>query len=136
MDSFERQIRERYAELAIPFGLPDHDFPYAIREADGTGAEHVDYDEEGHFALICTERGKAIGQRVTDDLDELMYWIFRDAAFSRAQDFELANRVSGQDSRRILFAQEQYELARISADWRDRCAAEQAELLATYPFQD
>lgn len=125
----EATVKHVAARLGEPTGLPT--FGYTV---DG-GHPHVEVDGRGYH-YVSVERGQEQRRDTTATLDELLYWIFRDATFGIAVAYELAHRVAGQDFRRILFARQVELISRLDPRWRERCADEQREILRKHPFDD
>jgi hypothetical protein len=68
--------------------------------------------------------------------DELLYWLMDDVTTSIALEFELKNRIPGQDSRRQLFAKNLELLGKLSPEWARRKESEYAQVLSRSPFRD
>ncbi|UZW57322.1 immunity 63 family protein [Sphingobium sp. JS3065] len=100
----------------------------------GDGAPYVVVSDAYYF--IVEERGIELERRKTNDIDELLYWIFCGVTFSMASDFELRNRKPGEDSRRQLFAKQEALLGQLSAQWRERKLEEHRRILTRHPFND
>jgi hypothetical protein len=58
--------------------------------------------KDGYHYYWCN-RGKVVDLNTTLDIDELIYWVFRDATMRLAYKYESLNRVIGQDQRIIAF---------------------------------
>lgn len=126
VESVAKHLAERLGE---PTGLPT--FGYSV---DGAHP-HVEVDSRGYHYVVV-ERGQEMRRDTTPSLDELLYWIIRDATFGIAVAYELAHRVAGQDFRRILFAKQVELISRLGPTWGERCAEEQREILRKHPFDD
>jgi Immunity protein 63 len=85
---------------------------------------------------VLTERGSEFERRATFDLEELIYWISSDAAFELACQYELKNRVSGQDFRRMMFAKHIELMSIVKPEWGARKAREYEAVLAQSPYHD
>ena len=95
---------------SFPYGTTPHDF----------GGSHLEFADDGKMALVATDRGMETKRRETYLLDELMYWIFKDLANSKAfyrRDAKYDYAVSQQ------IALE--ELGKVSTEWRERLRKEQ-----------
>lgn len=107
----------------------------AHRQRHDDGSLHLEFPA-GRYAVVATERGQEVSRRETSDIDELLYWLFASAAWSRGWAYELAHRHPTQDSRRIAFATTLDAIGQISPVWRTRMCDEQALILAEHPFRD
>jgi hypothetical protein len=121
------EIRARVRELVDQVGAPPGD-PVSYGGSRQDGTPHIEVGSRYHFVVF--ER------RTTDDLDELLYWIFDGVTFSMASNFEVKHRRPGEDSRRQLFAKQIEFLERLSPEWAARQDAEHAEILSRHPFVD
>lgn len=97
------------------------------------GTPHIEVGD-AYFFVTC-ERGSEFERRRTTDIDELLFWVFSTVTFSMSSDWEVRNRLAGEDSRRQLFAKQIQLLANLSADWAEREDAEHGRILAEYPFR-
>lgn len=95
------------------------EFPYGTRP-DHSGGLHLEIADDGKMALVGTDRGIETVRHETGSVDELLYWVFRDFAYSRAfhnaskdYDFEKSQQAALD------------EIAKISPEWRAKLAAEQ-----------
>jgi hypothetical protein len=96
---------------------------------------HVEVDSRGYH-LVVEDRGREQSRLTTQDVDELLFHIFKSTAFTLAGDYESRHRIEGQDSRRLLFQRQVELLSRLSSRWAEREAEEQRRVLAEYPFDD
>jgi hypothetical protein len=92
--------------------------------------------EGEHFLYIICERGEEFCRKTTDSLDEILYWILHDVISNMAIEYELNNRVSGQDHRRIIFSKIIELFGKINLSWADRAKSEINEILAHAPYND
>ncbi|MCB1022864.1 MAG: hypothetical protein KDB79_00640, partial [Acidobacteria bacterium] len=104
-----------------------------VRSDDGF--EHLEISENAYH-LVVTERGLEISRRTTSSKDEILYWMVASLAWGLATNFELHNRIPGEDSRRLLFAKQIEYLRRVNASWAERKQKEFDEILQKYPFDD
>lgn len=125
----EAAVKHVAARLGEPTGLP------TFGDSVDGGHPHVEVDGRGYHYVVV-ERGQEQRRDTTASLDELLYWIFRDATFGIAVAYELAHRVAGQDFRRILFARQVELVTRLDPRWGERCAGEQQQILRKHPFDD
>ena len=99
------------------------------------GASHLEIiDNTYHY--IATERGLELSRQITQDKDELLYWLVSELAWGMAITYEFKNRVKGQSSRRLLFAKTIENLNKANPAWAERKQKEFDEILAIHPFDD
>jgi hypothetical protein len=92
--------------------------------------------EKDHFLYISSERGYEFSRKKTSSLQELLYWIFSNVTSIMSMEYELKNRVKGQDSRRIYF-QRQIDLLRmINIEWANKAQVEIKNILISSPYVD
>ncbi|MFC6339702.1 Imm63 family immunity protein [Pseudomonas karstica] len=99
------------------------------------GSPHVEINS-GEFDYVCSERGFEIYRRRTASLDELLYWIISSVAFKLASDYELANRIFGVDSRRLIFSKYISILGQVNEEWEKKASDEVKLILINAPYSD
>lgn len=99
------------------------------------GTPHVEFKRDG-FEYISSERGYELFRKHTRSLDELLFWIISRVAFNMAVEYELHHRVTGKDSRRMIFEKYLSELSRINKEWGKKASDEIKAILITAPFVD
>lgn len=118
--------------------IPNHkevNFFISFKENNYDCMPFISIDVRGYH-LKCYERGKLIQDDVMQDLNELLYHIFRDITFEEACKFELKNRVRYQDNRRLMFSKQLELLKCINDDFANRCILELDKILQSNPFDD
>lgn len=131
------EIEAEYSRLDRIFSGSEKSpkFPYGFNR-DDNGGLHLELKLDGVMALVGTERGKETLRLETSSLEELMYWVFRNKAKSKAQSHELKNRHPTNDSRRIWFALSIKLLNSVSEQWATRLENEYEEILQKHPYRD
>ena len=134
------RLRKRYEFIADQFreavqiSDPHRIGPF-LTSPSHDGSPHVEYEGRTLF-YVRTERGSEYERRATDDPDELLYWLIRDAASAAALDWELRHRREGEDSRRQYFLLEIELLAKVSNLWAERARERQEQILRDHPLRD
>ncbi|MCG2574708.1 immunity 63 family protein [Acinetobacter sp. ME22] len=67
---------------------------------------------------MSEERGEVYFEKTTKDFEELLYWIMDNFISSYSYQFELKNRIRGQDFRRIIFEKQIELFGLISDEWK------------------
>ena len=131
------EIETEYSRLNRIFSGTDKPskFPYGFNR-DDFGGLHLELKLDGVMALVGTERGKETFRSETSSLNELMYWVFRNKAKSKAQAYELQNRHPTNDSRRIWFELSIKLLELVSEQWAKRLEYEYEQILQQHPYRD
>ena len=124
-------IRAIAAKYGLQIGLAETPL---FGTPQGDGSPYVEIGDAYYF--VVEERGIELERRETNDIDELLYWIFDGVTFSMSSDFELRNRRPGEDSRRQLFANQEELLGQLSGAWRERKQEEHKRILIHHPFND
>jgi Immunity protein 63 len=88
------------------------------------------------YHYVIRERGEILEDRKTQELDELLCWIFDDVMFIMAMEFEKRHRVPNHDFRRILFNHQLELLQAVDPAWRKKREDDIAMILSHSPFQD
>ena len=103
--------------------------------SEQSGRPHVEiYDHSYHY-VVC-ERGQEFERRITNDVYELLYWIFADITFELACSYELGHRQAGKDTRRLLFQKQEELLSILDIEWSKRKERDYVEILKHHPFND
>ena len=118
-----RSILHREPVAWADFGV-DEDF----------GSCHVRIDDRYHW--IGMERGQECAHQVTDDIDDLLFWIISSNAVGTAGKWEMEHRHPTDDFRRLYFARAVELLARVKPEWAARQQAIWDEVLTRHPFVD
>ncbi|WP_417813918.1 Imm63 family immunity protein [Thalassospira alkalitolerans] len=123
----------------LVFHLGDKiDAPYAstiiFDSSPQNGRPHLEIKGD-EFHYICEERGLIIHDNKTNNIDELLYWIFQNISFEMALDYEFKNRKKGQDTRKILFSKQLEILQKISEKWKLKRQEEINGILKFNPFK-
>lgn len=121
---FDKISEHDNLEHYIQFGPTDEDcMPYV--GIDGKG-----------YHIKCFERGIQIEDNVTENLDELFYWIFSSVTSSIAAEYELKNRIRYLDNRRLMFSKQLELLEKIDTAYTLKCRSEIHEILKNHPYDD
>ncbi len=136
MSNIEETIKRAYADARYRFSGASGDFPISFFVPDDLREKHIEYDANGKISLVYTSRGKERYRKITYDVSELIYWLFRETAFAKAKMYEFKHRHPTDDPRRIWFPKAIEEIAKISPTWAKRMQREQDEMLKETPFND
>jgi hypothetical protein len=128
------EVRRDYSRYAKAWGI-DNELPLGTVPMHD-GRPHLEFYPDGRAAYVTTDKGVETSRKETNDVDELLFWIFEEPAYARAWEYEKQHRNPDADSRRIAFPKALEEIGKLSTAWRDRMAAEQEEILRHNPFYD
>ena len=117
------QIRQQIRTYGAMIDAPPQMLTVFI-QPQGDGTPFVVVEEDG-YRYIIEERGMIFEERKTKDVNLLMYCCY-----------ELANRESQRDPRRIIFAKELELFEIINKSWRQLKKSELDEILKNNPFDD
>jgi hypothetical protein len=87
-------------------------------------------EHDGALSYVAVERGEEVERRTTNDLDELLYWVFEGVTSRMANGWELEHRVEGADSRKLRFIKQFELLGRLNSSWVDRRRSVLRDVLA------
>lgn len=99
------------------------------------GAPYIEIGKEG-FEYISSERGYEIFRRVAPSLDILLYWIFERVTSRLAMEYELKNRIEGQDSRRVYFSRKIELMSVLDPRWAEMLGHDIERILSSAPYVD
>ena len=94
------------------------------------------YIDEGKYHYVAMERGREVEHFKSDDLEDVLYFLFANATHSITVDYEAENRIENQSFRRILFAKQLELLGKIDGDYFLRRKLEIEEILKISPYRD
>ncbi len=87
-----------------------------------------------HYVIV--ERGQEFERKSTENIHELLYWIFESITFNMAIDYEFKNRIEDLDSRRIAFKKQEELLNLLNPDWKNTLENKHKLILEKHPFDD
>ncbi len=98
------------------------------------GSAHIENIAGGKYRYVYSERGSEYDEKITDNVEDIFYWIYSDATFTMASDWEVKNRIENQDFRILLFQKQLDLLSSINEDF-SKIRKKQIELiLKNHPF--
>jgi len=127
-------IKEEVLKLAQEINAPSVLLPTFGVNKDFAQPE-IRVDVKGYHYVII-ERGTELKHQIVRDIDRLFYLTFKDITFSMACDYELNNRIEGQDFRRILFSKQLELLNKINDRYYAFRRKEIDDILVKNPFND
>lgn len=127
-------IKSRYYVIARRLGAPKRHVMFATQPT-GFGDPHVEKLDDT-YAYVVSERGHEIERRVTQDSDELLYWLVSDLTWSMASEYELSHRSENTDFRRLLFRKHLELLSLANPKWSEAKRNEYDLVLRAHPFSD
>ncbi len=124
-------IAERYSRI---INAPiDQLLTFGLSRDDGTPNVEI---SEPFYSYVANDRGiKSINRR-TQDIDELLYWVFTDICFNLAVDYEFYHRNPMVDPRRMIFAYQLELINRLNRKWYSKTKKEIKEILDIAPYVD
>lgn len=128
-------IKKTVGELATKISASEillPTFGYSIDEAH----PHVEVDDKGLLHYVTVERGQEQSRETTDEVNTLLYWIFKDVTFSMACNYELKNRIEDKDCRRLMFEKQEELLGILTDAWKRKQEEEHRRILEKNPFDD
>ena len=130
ISTIRKQVR-KYGEL---IDAPSH--LLSIRTtSDGFGTPYIEIDEKG-YNYVVSERGTEFERRHSKDVTKVLYWILKDIVFILASEYEIENRRSDEDFRRILFAKKIELMEILDHNYAKWLRAELDKILEEHPFED
>ncbi len=127
------QVKRKAIEYCKRLGISESVLP--LFGVNGDDAVSV-YITQSGYRLEYSERGRRDLIIETEELDTLLYYIFRYITSDMAGAYELNNRDPTKDSRRIRFAKQIELLTILSSDWAERERQDHSGILANHPFDD
>jgi hypothetical protein len=100
------------------------------------GSAHIEDLPGGGYRYVCTERGAEYNERITDNPQDILYWLYQDVTFEMACRWEINNRITGRDARRLIFSKQLELLRVIGEEYALRREKEMETILLAHPFKD
>ncbi|MGF1923763.1 MAG: Imm63 family immunity protein [Bacteroidia bacterium] len=128
-------IKKKVNELALKINAPTNLLP-SYGQQTWDAHPYIEVDSLGFMFYIISERGQEYERKMTNKIDELLYWVFANVTFSIACAYELKNRIEDKDCRRMMFDKQEQLLGQLNDNWRQKENAEHQSILRTNPFDD
>jgi hypothetical protein len=109
-------IKKKVDEYALKINAPSNFLPF-YGSTMNDGVHYIEVDNLFMYYKF-SERGYEFENKFTDNLDELLYWIFESVTRVMASVFTSENNVLDLDSRRILFAKQEELLGVLNKSWQ------------------
>lgn len=127
-------IKQKIIELGALIDAPIREL-ILLEKPSGDGTPYIEIiNDEYHY--VSSERGMEISRRITNEVDELLYWIFKRAASAMASTYEFQNRIENIDSRRINFAKQIEIMEKLNGTWANLMKDEIEKILQSAPYDD
>ena len=91
-------------------------------------------DEAYHF--VAMERGKVVVQHDSTDVNDILYYVFKEITSTLATRYEVKHRKEDEDCRRGWWKEQLRLLEMINPQFARICYQEINQILKNYPFQD
>lgn len=130
-----KNIKDKVDSLASQIDAPTDLLPTYGYSKD-FGYPHIEIDDLGRPSYVIVERGQEIERRTTNNIDDLLYWVFSSVTFSMATNFELKNRIEDKDSRRLIFEKQEELLGILNKTWSQKESEKHRLIISKYPFDD
>lgn len=128
LSDIETQVKNLSEVIDAPVSLiPSFGFSRDL------GYPHVDVTSTGYHYII-TERGVELERKSSTNLDDLLYWIFRDVTSSMAIKYEMENRRENQDFRILLFEKQIELMSKLDTQFGNRLRSEIDQIIKLSPF--
>ena len=122
-------LHQRVLDLAHHHGWPERLLPIVYARDNDT--PYVEVDQRG-FHLATYDRGQAHGERQTQDLEEMLYWVAELVTFHMASE-EVARGISHFDEfAPRLLARQDSMLAEMNPQWHQRWLTDATSHAAFY----
>ncbi|WP_313654528.1 Imm63 family immunity protein [Pantoea sp.] len=128
------ELQKKVDELVFKAGLPRLSVNLCTTPA-GDGTPYISFENE-MYNYVFSERGYEFSRKITDSTDELLYWIMSGLAYKIAFQYELENRISGEDGRRIAFPKYIELMTKMNLSWKSKAGDEIEKTLAANPYDD
>lgn len=128
------KIKLELEEMAKVINAPQAYLP-TYHWSEGSGRPHIEVRDDGYH-FVVSERGHESQRKVTQDLDDILYWSISGATFSVAGQYELNHRIPDQDFRRLLFQKDLELLEKVNKEFAFKRKTEIDQILEKQPYND
>lgn len=128
-------IKKEVEHLASKINAPVNYLPTYGYSRD-SAYPHIEVHDAGFMHFVIVERGNDLYRKITDKLDELLYWIFDVVTSCMASDFEEENRTENKDGRRIRFKRQLDLFGILNESWKQKKSEEFQNILRDHPYSD
>lgn len=128
------EIKESVILLAKKINAPITEIlTFGICRDDGTPCVQISQDS---YYYIARDRNTITFQKRTNNLDELLYWIFCGITSEMAYTYAINNLDGNSYSRKGKFSKQIELLEEIDKKWSEKRKKEIQELISKYPDKD
>ena len=135
---FVEQLTDAMREAGTKIGLPS-DSPLYPTVSDGVNfypdGRNI-YVDGNEYHCVGFDRGRMGRHHHSSDLKTILYYVFDPIVFSLARKYEIARRVKGPDSRRMIFAKQMELMGQIDPNFAKKLSDDLEKVLKKYPYQD
>ena len=130
LPDIRKKIESKAQLINAPIdSLPTYDKP------QGDGRPYIELYSLG-YNFIISERLVELERRTTNDIDELMFWVFDGITHEMAIQQELRERKENEDFRRKLFSIQVHLMEKISLGFANKLKMKIDDILKVSPYND
>ena len=130
IEDLKKNIFDLGGKISAPLSLVS----FADRPTN-SGRPHVEM-KGGKYHYVITEKGEELDRRISDQKEDILYWIFKDITSELASEYEQKNRKGSVDFRRLKFSKQLQLMTDIDLAWGERFSKEIEGILKDYPYDD
>jgi len=127
-------LNKKIRVLAIKINAPEEYYPDFGKSKD-FACPHIEINFPYYYWII-TERGQELEKKKFIHTDELMYEIFKYITSNMAIWYEVDHRITGEDTRRLMFAYQLELMGKLSSEWQCKLQQEIDKILNVNPYVD
>ena len=127
-------INYRMKKLASQINTPLELLP-AIGVENHSGKPYIRIFFPAYY-LIAFDNGINVYKKRFFNIDDLLYEVFEQVTFDMALQYELKNRILGQDFRRLAFEYQLELMRQLSSQWYNNLSMKIEAILEKYPYND
>ena len=128
-------MKKMVNKLALKINAPKNLLP-TYNHIIGDATPCVKIDDKGYMFYVISERGREFTNEKTNQINDLLHWVFDTVTFYMSITYELKNRIKDKDCRRIIFEKQEELLGQLNETWRESKHAEHQRILKSFPFDD
>jgi hypothetical protein len=126
------EIAQKVEQLAVRINAPSSKRP-GYGTSENIGAPYIEVDDSNYY-FLAFDRDVRTLNRKTQDVNELLYWVFAYITSSMSSSYASSHRDLNIDYRKVMFDYQLELLEELDPVWRERREKEIEEILKNNPY--
>ena len=128
------EIKHKVEQLANLINAPGDKRP-GYGTSENIGTPYIEVDDSNYY-FLAFDRDIRTLNRKTQDIDELLYWVFAYITSGMSSSYASLHRDPKNNYRRVMFSHQLELLERLNPLWKEQRGKEIDEILKTNPYSN